>query len=114
MLDQSERWAGRQFRAFSIVFPPTAVFSDPARAENEKQRFLYNLWTAQARIRTRAERSIVLRGEEREVESKSGYLTYARTYFNIYTRVNFLQEPKKVGDLPSLSLLDGPDNDFLL
>ncbi|KAI0722338.1 hypothetical protein C8T65DRAFT_600229 [Cerioporus squamosus] len=95
LLDQGERWGGRQFRALSVVFPPAAVYLDPLRTESEKQRFLDNLWTAQARFRTRAERSIVLRSEEREVENRGGYVTLARTYFNVYTRMAFLQEPKK-------------------
>ena len=97
MLDQTERWAGRQFRSLSVVFPPASVYLDPIRTESEKRRFLDNLWVAQARFRTRAERSIALRGEEREVENKGGYVTCAQTYFNVYTRTNFLQEPKKVG-----------------
>lgn len=78
------------------MFPPAAVYLDPLRTENEKQRFLNNLWIAQARFRTRGERSLVLRGEEREVENRGGYVTHARTYFNVYTRTAFLQEPKKV------------------
>lgn len=69
------------------------------RTEREKQRFLDNLWNAQARVRTRNERSIILKGEEREVENRGGYITNALTYFNVYTRMNFLQEPKKVSDL---------------
>ena len=78
------------------MFPPAAVYLDPLRTEREKQRFLDNLWNAQARVRTRNERSIILKGEEREVENRGGYITNALTYFNVYTRMNFLQEPKKV------------------
>lgn len=85
-----------------MVFPPAAVYLDPLRTENEKHRFLDNLWTAQARFRTRSELSIVLRGEEREVENRGGYVTLARTYFNVYTRTAFLQEPKKVRALDCL------------
>ena len=102
LLDQGERWGGRQFRSLSVVFPPAAVYLDPLRTENEKHRFLDNLWTAQARFRTRSELSIVLRGEEREVENRGGYVTLARTYFNVYTRTAFLQEPKKVRALDCL------------
>ncbi|KAH9943155.1 uncharacterized protein BXZ73DRAFT_40576 [Epithele typhae] len=93
--DQTEKWAGRQFRSLSVVFPPAAVHLDPIRTANEKRRFLDAVWLAQARFRTRAERSIVLRGEEFEVENRGGYVTYASTYYNVYTRTNFLQEPKK-------------------
>lgn len=96
LLDQSERWGGRQFRALSVVFPPTSVGLDPIRTDREKHRFLDHLWAAQARVRTRMERSIILKGEEHEVENRGGYVTKARTYFNVYTRMNFLQEPKKV------------------
>ncbi|KAI1796072.1 hypothetical protein LXA43DRAFT_988206 [Ganoderma leucocontextum] len=95
LLDQSERWGGRQFRALSVVFPPAAVGLDPIRTDREKLRFLDRLWTSQARVRTRMERSIILKGEEHEVENKGAYVTKAQTYFNVYTRMNFLQEPKK-------------------
>ncbi|KAI0832749.1 hypothetical protein BC628DRAFT_1407153 [Trametes gibbosa] len=94
-MDVSERWAGRQFRSLSVVFPPSPVYLDPQRTESEKQRFLEQLWDAQARFRTRSGRSVILRGEEREVENRGGRITMARTYFNVYTRTSFLQEPKK-------------------
>ncbi|KAI0776132.1 hypothetical protein BD413DRAFT_261330 [Trametes elegans] len=93
--DVSGRWAGRQFRSFSVVFPPSPVYLDPQRTESEKHTFLEQLWIAQARFRTRAGRSVVLHGEEREVENRGGRVTMAQTYFNVYTRTSFLQEPKK-------------------
>ncbi|EIW61568.1 uncharacterized protein TRAVEDRAFT_162896 [Trametes versicolor FP-101664 SS1] len=93
--DVSERWAARQFRSLSVVFPPSPVYLDPQRTESEKHRFLEQLWDAQARFRTRAGRSVVLRGDEREVENRGGRVTMARPYFNVYTRTSFLQEPKK-------------------
>ncbi|OSD04519.1 hypothetical protein PYCCODRAFT_1433391 [Trametes coccinea BRFM310] len=94
-MDVSERWAGRQFRSLSVVFPPSPVYLDPQRTESEKQCFLEQLWDAQARFRTRAGRSVILRGEEREVENRGGRITRAQAYFNVYTRTSFLQEPKK-------------------
>ncbi|KAI9000706.1 hypothetical protein BD414DRAFT_10534 [Trametes punicea] len=94
-MDVSERWAGRQFRSLSVVFPPSPVYLNPQRTESEKQRFLEQLWDAQARFRTRAGRSVVLRSEEREVENRGGRITKAQTYFNVYTRTSFLQEHKK-------------------
>ncbi|KAI0677226.1 hypothetical protein C8Q78DRAFT_961156 [Trametes maxima] len=94
-MDVTERWAGRQFRALSVVFPPSPVYLDPQRTESEKHRFLEQLWDAQARFRTRAGRSVVLRGEGREVENRGGRITMGQTYFNVYTRTSFLQEPKK-------------------
>ncbi len=64
--------------------------------ETQKMRFLENLWHSQANIRARSGKSVVLRSEEREVESRGGRTTYARVYFNVYQRTAFLQEPRKV------------------
>lgn len=62
----------------------------------DKTRFLENLWNAQAMYRTKSGQSVVLSGEETEVESRGGKATLAKTYFNIYQRTAFLQESKKV------------------
>lgn len=99
--DQSDRWSGRPFRALSLVHPPASVNLDPTRTEADKSRFLENLWSVQATYRAKAGQSVVLCGEEREVESKNGRVTLAKTYFNIYQRTAFLQENKKV-NLPQL------------
>ena len=95
-LDQTERWAGRPFRSFSVVHPPAPVNLDPTRTENDKKRFLENLWIAQARFRTRANQSVILATDDREVENRGGKITMAKTYFNVYQRTDFLQEAKKV------------------
>lgn len=92
---QTDRWSGRSFRAFSVVHPPSPVNIDPIRTEVDKTRFLENLWNVQATSRTKAGQSVVLSGEETEVESRGGRVTLARTYFNIYQRTAFLQENKK-------------------
>jgi protein ECT2 len=94
--DQTERWNGRPFRSYSIVHPPSSVNLDPVRTEADKKIFLDNLWNAQASLRTKAGQSVALRDEEREVESKGGRITVARTYYNVYQRTAFLKEPKKV------------------
>lgn len=94
--DQSDRWSGRSFRCLSVVFPPAPVNLDPVRTTNEKDRFLENLWNAQAKYRTKTGQSVVLCADEHEVESRGGRVTMARTYFNVYQRTAFLQEPKKV------------------
>ncbi|KAH9947218.1 hypothetical protein B0H21DRAFT_740140 [Amylocystis lapponica] len=93
--DQTDRWAGRPFRALSVVHPPSPVNLDPTRTEADKKRFLENLWSVQARYRTRAGQSVVLCADEREVENKGGKITMAKTYFNVYQRTTFLQEAKK-------------------
>lgn len=103
--DQTDRWSGRSFRAFSVVHPPSPANLDPSRTELDKTRFLENLWNAQAMCRTKAGQSVVLSGEETEVESRGGRITLARTYFNIYQRTAFLLESKKasLGYVPSFS-----------
>jgi protein ECT2 len=92
-----------------VVFPPHPPNFDPQRTGVEKARFLENLWLSQANIRARSGKSVVLRSEEREVESRGGRTTYARTYFNIYQRTAFLQEPRKVTSIlylqPPLTVL---------
>ena len=94
--DQSDRWSGRPFRAYSVVHPPSPVNLDPVLAESDKQRFLENLWTTQAMFRAKEGRSVVLVSGEKEVESRGGRVTQARTYFNVYQRTAYLTEPKKV------------------
>jgi hypothetical protein len=79
-----------------VVFPPHGPNFNPQRSETDKARFLENLWLSQANFRARSGKSVVLRSEEREVESRGGRITYARTYFNVYQRTAFLQEPQKV------------------
>lgn len=93
--DQTDRWSGRAFRPLSLVFPPHPPNFNPQRTEAEKARFMENLWLSQANIRTRSGKSVALRSEEREVEFRGGRTTYARTYFNVYQRTAFLQEPRK-------------------
>ncbi|KAK2466062.1 hypothetical protein APHAL10511_001704 [Amanita phalloides] len=90
--DQTDRWSGRPFRCLSVIHPP---MSDRIQIAASKQRFLESLWQVQATYRTRAGQSVVLCAKEQEVESKSGKTTYARTYYNVYQRTAFLQEPKK-------------------
>ncbi|KAH0839928.1 hypothetical protein J3R83DRAFT_882 [Lanmaoa asiatica] len=93
--DQGDRWSGRPFRSLSVVFPPAPINLDPTRTLTEKERFLGNLWSAQAKYRTKAGQSVVLCADEKEVEVRGGRTTVARTYFNVYQRTAFLQECKK-------------------
>ena len=94
--DQSDRWSGRPFRALSVIHPPSPINFDPTKTQIDKTRFLENLWNVQATFRTKSGQSVVLSGEETEVESRGGKVTLAKTYFNIYQRTAFLQESKKV------------------
>ncbi|KAJ7781077.1 RhoGEF domain-containing protein [Mycena metata] len=108
-LDQNERWAGRAFRSLAVVHPPAPINLNPVQAELDKQRFLENLWQVQAAYRTRSGQSVVLRADEMEVESKNGRTTVARTYYNVYQRTAFLQEPKKTKIVVHIDALRSAD-----
>ncbi|KAJ7929939.1 RhoGEF domain-containing protein [Mycena leptocephala] len=108
-VDQNERWSGRAFRSLAVVQPPAPINLNPVQTELDKQRFLENLWNVQAAYRARAGQSVVLRAEEMEVESKSGRLTIARTYYNVYQRTAFLQEPKKTKIVVHIDALGSAD-----
>lgn len=92
--DLTERWSNRPFRSLTAVRPLGNL--DPTGADADKDRFLHNLWTVQAKYRARAGQSVVLQSDEVEVESKSSKITTARAYYNVYQRTAFLQENKKV------------------
>ncbi|KAJ7498756.1 RhoGEF domain-containing protein [Mycena latifolia] len=108
-LDQNERWSGRAFRSLAVVQPPAPINLNPVQTESDKQRFLENLWKVQAAYRARAGQSVVLRAEEMEVESKGGRVTIARTYYNVYQRTAFLQEPKKTKIVVHIDALGSAD-----
>lgn len=93
MSDQySDRWANRPFRSCSVVHPPSGPNYDPGRCRSDKIRFLENLWNAQAFYRCKDGRSVARLSMERELSGKS----LVRTWFNIYERMDYLKEPKKV------------------
>ncbi|KAF5333454.1 hypothetical protein D9611_002621 [Ephemerocybe angulata] len=94
-LDQSERWSNRPFRSLVAVNPPAALYLDPVQSEADKKRFLEHLWEAQAKFRATGGKSVVLVSPEEEVENRSSRTTTARTFYNVYTRTSFLQDPKK-------------------
>ncbi|KAH8830435.1 hypothetical protein DL96DRAFT_1592891 [Flagelloscypha sp. PMI_526] len=93
--DQGDRWSGRPFRSLSVVSPPLPAGLNPVQTEADKSRFLENLWYAQATYRASSGLSVVRCAPETEVDSRPGRIIQARTYFNIYQRTAFLQEPKK-------------------
>ncbi|KAJ7283948.1 RhoGEF domain-containing protein [Mycena rebaudengoi] len=107
--DQNERWSGRAFRSLAVVQPPAPVNLNPIQTELDKQRFLENLWKVQAAYRARSGQSVVLRADEMEVESKGGRATVARTYYNVYQRTAFLQEPKKTKIVVHIDALGSAD-----
>ncbi|KAI0035678.1 hypothetical protein K488DRAFT_42843, partial [Vararia minispora EC-137] len=94
-LDQPERWNGRPFRSMSVVHPPSLSSFNPQKNALDKKRFLENLWKAQVDLRARSGTSVTLQAEEKEVESRGGRVTIARTYFHVFQRTSFLKEAKK-------------------
>jgi hypothetical protein len=90
--DQVDRWSNRPLRSYTVVNAPTPSH---AQQSNDKQRFLENLWKAQALYRAKGDRSLALCANETEVGSGRGARTIARTYFNVYQRTAYLGEPKK-------------------
>lgn len=79
-----------------MVHPPAPANLNPTETERDKQRFMENLWNAQAKFRARGGQSVVLRSGDVEVNTKGGKTTTARAYYNVYQRTAFLQETKKV------------------
>ncbi|KAJ9098790.1 hypothetical protein QFC19_006267 [Naganishia cerealis] len=51
--DLGEKWSGRPSRHYQVVHPPLPVNLDYTPAKTDKQRFVQNLWKAQALARTR-------------------------------------------------------------
>lgn len=101
--DLGDRWSQRSLRCLTVVKPGSL---DPTGTETDKQRFLDNLWTTQAKYRTRAGQSVVLQSVEMDVTPNgSSRVTTARTYYNVYQRNAFLQEAKKAGSFIRVTLI---------
>ncbi|KZV72156.1 hypothetical protein PENSPDRAFT_371983 [Peniophora sp. CONT] len=94
-LDQPDRWSGRSFRSMTCVHPPSPANFNPQKTVNDKKRFLEHVWQAQVDLRARSGQSVTLEAEEREVETRVGKVTVARTYFHVYQRTSFLREERK-------------------
>jgi hypothetical protein len=51
--DLGDKWSNRPFRHYQVVHPPLPVNLEYTPAKTDKQRFVQNLWKAQALARTR-------------------------------------------------------------
>lgn len=76
---------------------------NPERAQSDKEAFLENLWTAQAKYRTKEGLSVVVRSDDEEVDNRGGRTTVASTFYNVYSRKDFMKERRKVSDVCFLS-----------
>lgn len=97
--DQSERWSGRHFRCYSVVHPPQPITLDPAMSRESKQRFVHNLWAAQALVRARGGRSTAWAAvDEERLEGWGGKLGgRAKGFWNEWDRQSWEEDTSKVG-----------------
>jgi hypothetical protein len=102
----SDKWT-KAFRALELVHPPRPPMFDPLASERDRRRFVDKLWTAQARLRERHGRSILLCRREEDLEERKGRVERGRVFWNVYERKAYLSEPRKVrGRLSITSLAD--------
>ncbi|KZS91196.1 hypothetical protein SISNIDRAFT_456791 [Sistotremastrum niveocremeum HHB9708] len=93
-IEGSERWC-RAFRSLNVVHPPRPPQIDPITSARDRKSFVEKLWMAQARIRERQGRSLVLFRPDEEVDDRKNHQETARVYWNVYERKPYLGEPKK-------------------
>jgi hypothetical protein len=88
-----EKWASRLTRQYATNDASSISGPDPALARSEKQRFLENLWRAQALLKAKDFRSHV---RSCVIPSSAGEDKIRRViYWNIYSRRSYLGEPHK-------------------
>jgi hypothetical protein len=90
-----DRWS-KSFRSLHVVLPPRSPGLDPIATSDLRQSFLDTLWEAQARVREKHGRSILLGRPEEVMEDRKGVIERARVYWNVYERRAYLGEPCKV------------------
>jgi hypothetical protein len=110
-LDQGDRWSARPFRHFAAVRPTSTSFADLSRASSDKQRFLRNLWTAQAVIRSKvappkpaisahhiqpSPPSVLLDVDRWTADNTSSVTSLAQTYWNVWDARSWASDPRKV------------------
>lgn len=100
-----EKWASRLIRQYATNDASSISGPDPALARSEKQRFLENLWRAQALLKAKEHRSHV---RSCVIPSKAGEDKIRRViYWNVYAR-----RPYLIGSHKSLAVLHvDPENE---
>lgn len=110
-----EKWSSRLVRQYATVDVNSMNGSSPAQARSEKQRFLENVWRAQALLKTREYRSEV---RNCVVPSSCDPDRVRRViYWNIFYRREYLMEASKTlavlhvdPDIKADNLPFGPEN----
>ncbi|KAL7421475.1 hypothetical protein Q5752_004362 [Cryptotrichosporon argae] len=120
-LDQSDRWSARPFRAYTTVHPPYTLSLDPTAARKDKQRFVHNIWAAQALARAKrmatssaAPPRALVASSEIGLEGAGEVFARAKCYFDVWQRGSWTAARKaKVaihvdedGDSPALPLVE--------
>lgn len=97
---QNDRWAGRPLRHYTVVHPPAPAHFDPVSLARDKERFIQNLWLAQALARTKPVRRDPIPVDklpralacEQEVEVGGEALS---VFWNAWQKDIWMEDPRK-------------------
>jgi hypothetical protein len=107
-VDQSDRWSGRPFRAYSAVNPQFGGSLDEVAVRQEKLRFLQNLWSAQAMARAKLltkEPSAYKSNVEVGLEAAGELFGRAACFWSLWQRPEWDQLSRKVGPCSSCLMI---------
>lgn len=100
-MDQSERWSGRPFRAYTAVNPPYIGTLDVG-LRKDKSRFLQNLWTAQATARSK----LIPKGlegpramaslEESSLDAAGEFFARAKCFWTVWQAKSYQELSRRV------------------
>lgn len=109
-VDQGAKWTGRPFRHYQVVHPPMPVNLEYTPTRIDKQRFVQNIWKAQALARTK--RSGPARGvetgealalpiafvsnENKKLGGSDRLAGQAIAFWNVWERAAWTANPRKV------------------
>ncbi|KAJ9106135.1 hypothetical protein QFC21_001277 [Naganishia friedmannii] len=108
--DLGDKWSNRPFRHYQVVHPPLSVNLEYTPARTDKQRFVQNLWKAQALARTRLPASArrnthithstalpiaFVSKNNRKLEGSDGLAGQAICFWNMWERAAWNAHPHK-------------------
>ncbi|GHJ88511.1 hypothetical protein NliqN6_4913 [Naganishia liquefaciens] len=109
-VDQGPRWTGRPFRHFQVVHPPMPANTEYTPTKLDKQRFVQNIWKAQALARTKLSASgqrttglapaialpvAFVSNENRKLAGSDRLAGQAISFWNVWERDSWLSHPHK-------------------
>jgi hypothetical protein len=110
-VDQGPRWTGRPFRHYQVVHPPMPVNLEYTPTRLDKQRFVQNLWKAQALARTKLSASgprgtetaqstalpiAFVSNENKKLGGSDRLAGQAISFWNVWERDAWVANPRKV------------------